>query len=386
LVEIARALDQQARFVVMDEPSSSLDRRDTARLLDLIEDLRDSGIGVLYVSHRLEEVVRVADRAVVLRDGAVAGELRRGEIEADALVRLMIGGNGAGGRGDGDAVPRSPPISHASGAGRSFALGARELRLSRDSPAVSFDLRAGEILGLFGLVGAGRTELIETLFGLRRVAGGALAIADDSAAASGERPFAPRSAGEAIAAGLALVPEDRKSQGLVAEMSVGDNLTLAVLARRPLLAWRDRGAERRQAAALCESLDVRPPRPEIQALRLSGGNQQKVVLGKWLAATFGSVSTRAEVADDVGAAAGAPRILLLDEPTRGVDVGARAEIHRRLRQLASSGAAILLSSAESEEILALADRVLVLRGGAIAGMLEGAERTEHNLLRLAAGA
>ena len=357
LVEIARALDQEARFVVMDEPSSSLDRGDTTRLLDLIEDLRRRGIGVLYVSHRLEEVVRVADRAVVLRDGAVAGELHRGEIEADALVRLMIGGGEPG-----------PPPTHALGRDaadrRRPVLRARELRVSRDSPTLSFDLHAGEILGLFGLVGAGRTELLETLFGLRRAAGGSLAIAGESA--EGERPFTPRSAGEAIAAGLALVPEERKSQGLVAEMTVGDNLNLAALARRPLLSWRDRAVERRQATALCASLDVRPPQPEVEVRRLSGGNQQKVVLGKLLAL--------------------APRILLLDEPTRGVDVGARAEIHRRLRLLASSGAAILLSSAETEEILALADRVVVLRRGAIAGTLEGAERTEQSLLRLAAGA
>jgi ribose transport system ATP-binding protein len=355
LVEIARALDQEATFVVMDEPSSSLDRRDTARLLDLIDELRRRGIGVLYVSHRLEEVVRVADRAVVLRDGAVAGELHRGAIDAGALVRLMIGGDESG-----SPAPRTGPRD---AAGRPV-LRARELRRSPDSPAVSFDLRAGEILGLFGLVGAGRTELLETLFGLRP-GGGSLAIAV-GAAVEGERPFAPRSAGEAIAAGLALVPEDRKSQGLVAELSVGDNLNLAALARRPLLAWRHRAVERRHAAALCASLDVRPPRPELEVRQLSGGNQQKVVLGKWLAVE--------------------PRVLLLDEPTRGVDVGARAEIHRRLLLLASRGVAILVSSAETEEVLALADRVLVLRRGAIAGTLEGAERTEQNLLSLAAGA
>jgi ribose transport system ATP-binding protein len=358
LVEIARALDQEARFVVMDEPSSSLDRRDTERLLDVIEELRRRGIGVLYVSHRLEEVVRVADRAVVLRDGAVAGELQRGEIDSDALVRLMSGGGEPG-------VSSAAPYDRDAADRRRPVLRAREIRVARDSPMVSFDLRAGEILGLFGLVGAGRTELLETLFGLRRAAGGSLAIAAESAG-EGERPFTPRSAGDAIAAGLALVPEDRKSQGLVAELSVGDNLNLAALARRPPLAWRDRAAELWQAATLCASLDVRPPRPEVEARRLSGGNQQKVVLGKMLALE--------------------PRVLLLDEPTRGVDVGARAEIHRRLRLLASSGVAILLSSAESEEILALADRVLVLRRGDVAGTLEGADLTEQNLLRLAAGA
>ena len=341
----------------MDEPSSSLDRRDTARLLDLIEELRRRGIGVLYVSHRLEEVVRVADRAVVLRDGAVAGELQRGAIDAAALVRLMIGGVESG-------APASRTGPRAAADRQRPVLRARELRRSTDSPAVSFELRAGEILGLFGLVGAGRSELLETLFGLRRLGGGSLAIAD-GAAVEEERPFAPRSAGDAVAAGLALVPEDRKSQGLVAEMSVGDNLNLAALARRPPLAWRDRGAERRQAATLCESLDVRPPRPEVEVRGLSGGNQQKVVLGKWLAVE--------------------PRVLLLDEPTRGVDVGARAEIHRRLRLLASRGVAILLVERRDRGDPRARDRVLVLRRGAVAGTLEGGELTEQSLLRLAAG-
>jgi ribose transport system ATP-binding protein len=366
LVEIARALDLEARFVIMDEPTSSLDRRDTERLLRLIAGLRGSGIGVLYVSHRLEEVVEVADRAVVLRDGAAAGELARGELDADALVRLMIGRTahagpvpGGGGGADGERA--------AAGSRRALrpVLRARALRTSRAAPAVTFDLHAGEILGLFGLVGAGRTELLETLFGLRGAAGGSLIIGGGSESA-GERAYTPRRAADAIAAGLALVPEERKSQGLIAEMSVGDNLNLAAIARRPLLARRRRGDERRLAAELCTGLDVRPPRPEIEVARLSGGNQQKVVLGKWLAIE--------------------PRLLLLDEPTRGVDVGARADIHARLRDLATRGVAVLLSSAETEEILALADRALVLRRGALAGTLAGAELTERNLLRLAAGA
>jgi ribose transport system ATP-binding protein len=332
----------------------------------------------------LEEVVRVADRAVVLRDGAVAGQLMRDEISADALVQLMLGR-----AADREAEADVEHDRAAAGSRRAArcVLRARDLRTSPGAPPVSFDLHAGEILCLFGLVGAGRTELIETLFGLRRAAGGLLTIAGHTESAGAhERAYAPRSAAGAVAAGLALVPEERKSQGLIAEMSVGDNLNLAAIARRPLLARRRRGDERRVALELCTALDVRPPRPEIEVARLSGGNQQKVVLGKWLALAAPAMAhTTSRGADPHDAAYGV-RILLLDEPTRGVDVGARAEIHQRLRDLARSGLAILLSSAETEEVLALADRALVLRRGAVAGTLAGAELTEQHLLRLAAGA
>jgi ribose transport system ATP-binding protein len=231
---------------------------------------------------------------------------------------------------------------------------------------LSFDLEPGEILGLFGLVGAGRTELIETLFGLRRASSGSIALGDDVERSLDPRRFAPRHPMGAIAAGLALVPEDRKVQGLVAEMSISENLSLAANALRSPLAWRRRAKERRLAEETCARLDIRPPRPEIEARRLSGGNQQKVVLGKWLALS--------------------PRVLLLDEPTRGVDVSARAEIHRLFRELADTGVAIVLSSAETEEILALASRVVVLRRGEIAGVLAGSELSDAALLRLAAGA
>jgi ABC-type sugar transport system ATPase subunit len=244
-------------------------------------------------------------------------------------------------------------------------LRASGLRTAYDGPAVSFDLHRGEILGLFGLVGAGRTELVETLFGLRRTAGGSLAIVGEMDGMA-ERDYTPRGAADAIACGLALVPEERKSQGLIGEMTVGDNLNLATLARRALLAPRRRREERQRAALLCATLDIRPARPELEVSRLSGGNQQKVALGKWLALV--------------------PQVLLLDEPTRGVDVGARADIHRRLRDLAATGVAVLLSSAETEEVIALADRALVLRRGAVTGELAGAELTEQNLVRLAAGA
>jgi ribose transport system ATP-binding protein len=396
LVEIARALAIEARVVVMDEPTSSLGHDDAARLLDRVEDLRRRGVGVLYVSHRLDEVVRVADRAVVLRDGRVAGELRRGGIDAARLVKLMVGrelrprgggaaassgdavaagdlaGPGAGAVGHSDEASR--PSGAAAGPGAIAAaakrerppaagtavLTARRLRVARGGPELDFELHAGEILGLFGLVGAGRTELLETLFGLRRPAGGDLDVTGSERAAA-----APVSAAAAIGAGIALVPEDRKTLGLVAEMTVEENLALAHQARRPLHARRRRADERRRAVALVEALDIRPAAPGTEVRRLSGGNQQKVVLGKWLALE--------------------PRILLLDEPTRGVDVGARDEIHARLQALAASGVAIVLSSAESDEVLALADRVLVLRRGEIAGRLSGAELTEEALLRLAAG-
>ena len=373
LVEIARALAMDASVVVMDEPTSSLGREESARLLALVEDLR-RGAAVLYVSHRLEEVVRVADRAVVLRDGRVAGRLERGEIDDRTLVRLMVGrdmtaavrtaavhaarGGRAGPTDDGsDAATAATATTTATPPPP--LLSVRDLRVATGSPGLSFDLLAGEILGLFGLVGAGRTELLETLFGLRRAAAGSIEVAGRS-----QRRGA-WSVAAAVAAGLALVPEERKTQGLVAEMSVAENLALAELSRRPLLARRRRRDERRRAAALCRALDVRPAAPDARVGRLSGGNQQKVALGKWLSLE--------------------PRVLLLDEPTRGVDVGARDEIHRRLRALADGGVGIVLSSAETDEILALADRVLVLYRGAMAGIVEGAERSDETLVRLAAG-
>ncbi|HVR29999.1 MAG TPA: sugar ABC transporter ATP-binding protein [Thermoanaerobaculia bacterium] len=358
LVEIARAAAMEARVVVMDEPTSSLGREESERLLALVDDLRRGGVAVLYVSHRLEEVVRVADRAVVLRDGRVEGELERGEIDGGALVRLMIGRDlGGGGRAGGDSAAgrtahetRIPPHDGAP------LLAVRDLRVAPESPAVSFELYPGEILGLFGLVGAGRSELLETLFGLRRAAAGTIEVAGAGAGWS---------VSAAVAAGLALVPEDRRAQALVAEMTVAENLALGDLGRRHLLARRNRREERRRAVALCRELDVRPAAPETVVGRLSGGNQQKVALGKWLAL--------------------GPRVLLLDEPTRGVDVGARAEIHRRLGALADGGVGIVLSSAETAEVLGLADRVLVLVRGASAGILAGVERREETLLRLAAG-
>jgi len=373
LVEIARALSIEARVVIMDEPTSSLDTRASARLLDRVRELRERGVAVLYVSHRLDEVTRVADRAVVLRDGALAGTLGRGEIDAQALVRLMLGPTVVG---SAERPASQQPSGGQERAGRArggeTVLAVRDLELATGSPRLSFDLVAGEILGVFGLVGAGRTELLETLFGLRRMTAGSMSIAErrpasrgGSAGAGAMREYAPRSPVDAIAAGLAFVPEERKSQGLIAAMTVGENLNLADLARRPLLGWRVRAAEDSAAAALCRRLDVRPPQPRIEAFRLSGGNQQKVVLGKWLALE--------------------PRVLLLDEPTRGVDVGARAEIQRRLLDLARGGVAILLSTAETEEIEALADRVLVLRHGGLAGELDRSQVGEEALLRLAAG-
>jgi ABC-type sugar transport system ATPase subunit len=360
LVEIARALDQDARVVVMDEPTSSLDARDAARLLALVEELRRRGAGVLYVSHRLGEVVRVADRAVVLRDGRVAGELARGLVDERSLVRLMVGRELAAAAADRPAV--APPTPR-----RRPLLAVHELRVADGAPAVSFELHAGEILGLYGLVGAGRTELLETIFGLRRAASGKVEM---TAAARGGTS-AVRGAKEIRAKGVvrttpvAMVPEDRKTQGLLVEMTVAENLALPELARRPLHARRRRREEERRATELVRRFDIRPPLPHAEVGRLSGGNQQKVALAKWLALD--------------------PRVLLLDEPTRGVDVGARAEIHRELGALRDRGVGILLSSADSAEILALADRVLVLHRGAVAGVVEGDDRSEETLVGLAAG-
>jgi ribose transport system ATP-binding protein len=245
------------------------------------------------------------------------------------------------------------------------ALAVDELRLAPASASLSFDARGGEILGLFGLVGAGRTELVETLFGLRRPASGIIELGPGASATEERRPFAPCHPADAIAAGLVLVPEDRKTQGLIAEMSVAENLSLASNATRSPLAWRRRAEERRRAEGLCAMLDIRPPRPAIEVSRLSGGNQQKVVLGKWLAL--------------------APRVLLLDEPTRGVDVGARSEIYALIDQLAGEGVAILMISSDMEEVLGMSDRVLVLHEGRLAGGLSRADLSEEAVMHLATG-
>jgi ribose transport system ATP-binding protein len=348
LVEVARALGLSARLLIMDEPTSSLTQAETDRLMTVIDDLKRSGVAVLYISHRLAEVQRMADRVVVLRDGRNAGELARGEISHEAMVRLMVG------RDLRQFYPHRRPEAGAgpvrlSVRGLTFAGGAAE--------PISFEVRGGEVVGLAGLVGAGRTELAEALFGLRRVSGGEVLLDG--------RPLKVGHPRAAVEAGLLLVPEDRRRHGLVLEESVRANLALPNLDRLSVLGWLAAGREAALARAQMEQLHVRASGPGQPASQLSGGNQQKVVLGKWLARR--------------------PRVLILDEPTRGVDVGARSEIYLLMDQLAAEGAALLMISSDLEEVLGMSDRVLVLHRGRLAGELSRAQLSEEAVMQLATG-
>jgi ribose transport system ATP-binding protein len=348
LVEIARALSLRARLIIMDEPTSSLTQREADRLFAVIADLKKSGVAVVYISHRLFEVQRVADRVVVLRDGKNSGELARGEISHAAMVQRMVGRD----------LQQFYQRQHATGSTGPVRLELREVRYAGGpAAAVSFSVRGGEIVGLAGLVGAGRTELAEALFGIHPLVAGAVLLDG--------KPLAVRHPREAIAAGLLLVPEDRRLHGLVLPESVQHNLGLPNLDLVSRLRLLRPGREAELARSLCERLRVRTPRLGQPVGLLSGGNQQKVVLGKWLARR--------------------PRVLILDEPTRGVDVGAKSEIYGLMDQLAGQGVAVLMISSDLEEVLGMSDRVLVLHEGRLAGELPRGRLSEQAVMHLATG-
>jgi ribose transport system ATP-binding protein len=346
LVEIAKALSTQARILIMDEPTSSLSQGETEQLYRVVKDLRGRGVSVVYISHRLREVKELADRVVVLRDGENAGELARDEISHDAMVRLMVGRE----------LGRTDRTSHGRGEPLLVARGLRTLAHPRHP--VDLDLRAGEIVGLAGLVGAGRTELLRAFFGIDRRAGGEVLIQGHRVQLESPR--------DAIRAGLALVPEDRKQQGVILEMAVCENMSLASLRRDARAAfWLNLPGEARLAEEMTRELKVKTPTLQQFVEYLSGGNQQKVALAKWLALR--------------------PRVLLLDEPTRGIDVGAKQEIYRLMETLAGQGVAILFVSSEMEEVLRMSDRTLVMHEGRLAGELSREQLSEEAIMRLATG-
>jgi ribose transport system ATP-binding protein len=349
LVEIAHALALSSRVLIMDEPTSSLTQRETEYLFQVVGQLKRAGVAVVHISHRLAEVQQIADRAIVLRDGRNAGELQRAQISHDALVRLMVG------RDLGQFFQKKHVLTPGAGPRR---LEVRGVCYDNGPPEpVSFTLHAGEIVGMAGLVGAGRTELAEALFGIRRLTQGEVLLDG--------RPLRLRSPRQAIAAGLVLVPEDRRYHGLVLEMSVQHNTALPNLDRLSIMRLVARGREKALAQQACALLRVRTPGLDQPVGLLSGGNQQKVVLGKWLARQ--------------------PRVLIFDEPTRGIDVGAKSEIYALMDQLAGAGAAILMISSDLEEILGMSDRVLVLHEGRLAGELCRAELSEEAVMHLATG-
>ncbi len=346
LVEIAKTLSLQARILIMDEPTSSLTLTETQRLLEVVKDLKTQGVSVIYISHRLGEIEQIADRVVALRDGANAGELARDEINHERMVRLMVGR---------DLKQFYDPPTHAP---RSDGLAVRDLRTRRfPNRAVSFEVRRGEVLGFAGLVGAGRSEVAAAIFGVEAPLTGTISL-DGQA-------LRIRSSRDAIAHGIFLAPEDRRRYGLVTLMPIRENVSLPALADYATVGLVRREAERGGTSAVCEKLGVKAPSVEVWAGNLSGGNQQKVVLAKWLALE--------------------PKVLIFDEPTRGIDVGAKAEIYKLMRALAESGVAIMMISSDMEEVLGQSDRVAVMHEGAITGILERAQCSEEAVMQLAVG-
>ncbi|RMH36583.1 MAG: sugar ABC transporter ATP-binding protein [Deltaproteobacteria bacterium] len=349
VVEIARALGGRARAVVLDEPTAALTDAETARLFDLVRARKAAGTSFIYISHHLDEVLDLCDRVAVLRDGRLVATRDVRDTSPDELVSLMLGRNPA----DLDApraaaVPGEPVLSV-----RDLAVAHPVHPERRVVDGVSFDVRAGEIVCLAGAMGAGRTALLSALFGLARGRTGGRVTVDG-------RDVHIACPADAIRAGLALVPEDRKGAGLVLDLSVADNLALP---RLP--AFVDDAAVDRDARALAADLGVKTPSVGAPVRHLSGGNQQKVALGKWLPSQ--------------------PRVLLLDEPTRGVDVGAKAELYRLIRELTARGQAVVIASSDLPEIVRLADRVLVLRDGRVAGELIAPAIDQQAILSLAVG-
>jgi len=362
LVEIACALGAGARILIMDEPTASLTQKEVELLFTIVRDLRPSGVGIIYITHRLEEIFTLADRVTVLRDGESVGTRevgragcpqpaadrkeateRRGEDTApylteSELIRMMVGR---------EVSHIYPPAEGESG---DVVLSLRSLGCSTGGVKnVTLDVRAGEIVGLAGLVGAGRTELARVLFGITPADSGEMLL-------SGRR-VTIRSPREAVAHGIAYVPEDRRRHGVILEMPIAHNITMAIHRRLFPGTWLRFGIEQRFAGDLIRELDVRTTGPAAPGGSLSGGNQQKVALARWLATK--------------------PKLLILDEPTQGVDVGAKSEIHRIIRRLAKEGMAVLLISSDLPEVLGMSDRIAVMRGGTIVAELPGKSNAQE---------
>ena len=346
LVEIAKALGADAKIVIMDEPTASLADREVEHLFGVIRRLRANGVGIVYVSHRLEELFAIADRLTVLRDGETVATRRRDEIDRDDLIALMVG------RSLNVVFPK-----------RRVAIGdvALEVRGLTSRAAgvrnVSFAVRRGEILGVAGLVGSGRTELAEAIFGVRTRDAGEIRV--------NETPATIESPADAIRLGIAYLPEDRRRHGVVLPMSIEANVSLANLKAVSRNGLINRSAERNIAGRFIDQLRVKTRSPADEVASLSGGNQQKVAIARWLAT--------------------APSVMILDEPTQGVDVGSKAEIHAIMEDLAERGVALVMISSELPEVLGMSDRVLVMRAGEVAGIVEREDATQPRVMALALG-
>ncbi|HEY4094800.1 MAG TPA: sugar ABC transporter ATP-binding protein [Baekduia sp.] len=350
MVEIARALSLNARVLILDEPTSSLSDDEVAALFETIRGLKADGVSTIFVSHRLKEMFALVDEFTVLRNGATVATGPVAEFDEDSLIAAMVG--------DTKALTRPVVTSRPRPSGNApTAMSVKGLTVPGVLEGVGVDVRAGEIVGLAGLEGAGRSELLEAIFGLRELGGGTIEV--------GGRAFAPRGPRDAIGRGVGYLPPDRKVQGVVLKRSVAENLTMVVTADTGRLrAPRDRDT-REIVERVYDVLRIRAASPSALVSTLSGGNQQKVALGKWVAAE--------------------QQVLLLDEPTRGVDVGAKAEIHQLLRRAADRGLALLVSSSENDELLRLCDRIVVMYRGAVVASLDAEEATEPVLASYAGG-
>ncbi len=346
LVQIARALSHEARIVIMDEPTAALSHGEVGELFAIVRRLRQEGRAILFVSHKFEEVFALADRYAVFRDGVGVGQGMLAESSSDRLINLMVGR---------DVETIFPKRTVAIG---DEILRVEGLRRGLQYEDVSFDVRAGEILGVYGLIGAGRSEVMGALFGTAPPDGGSIVL--------GGEAVAIRSPADAIAHGIGLVPEDRQSEGAHLRLSIADNITLPSLSRLSAGGFLRPVRERREAGAFAGTLGVRMSGLDQRVDELSGGNQQKVVIAKWLA-------TR-------------PRVLVLDEPTKGIDVGAKAQVHALMGEMAARGVGVIMVSSELPEVLGMSDRVLVMRRGRVQGLLSREEATAERIMRLATDA
>jgi len=345
MVEIARALTVDARAVIFDEPTASLTDAEKVVLFDVISDLTADGVGIIYISHRMEEIFKITDRITVLRDGQYQGTVATRDVDEEAVTQMMIGRK--------LDLSRSA-LDHELG---DVALEVRGLSCGELYRDVSFQVRRGEVLGFYGLVGAGRTEIAETLFGLRDPSAGEILIDGEAVRI--------RSPADAIARGVSLVPEDRKGQGLVLGMNCRDNMTLPQVDDLKAGPFMAEGAEIAIFDQYRDKLDIRTPGWRQKVGNLSGGNQQKIVIGKWLSMH--------------------PSVLIVDEPTRGIDVGSKSEIHKLLRALAAQGYAVIVISSEMPEVLHVSDRIAAMYSGRIMRTFTADEVTEDSLIQAISG-
>ena len=345
MVEIAKALSVRPRVLILDEPSAALAQQDMERLFAMVRRLRDGGAAIVYISHRLDEIFELADRVTVLRDGAVTGSLAVADIDKAGLIRLMVG------RDIENLFPQRAP--------RPKPAALRVLGLGREGvfEGVSFDVGQAEVVGMYGLVGSGRTEVARCVFGADRRSQGSMSWQGQA--------FDPHSPGDALRAGVALLTEDRLGDGLVRGMSIRDNATLASLPADCRWGVLNRRHQLQRVQGQVQDLAIRPTDIERDVATLSGGNQQKVVLAKWLLAKA--------------------RLLILDEPTRGVDIAAKRDIYEVISRLVDAGTSVLLISSDLPEVLGLSDRVLVMREGRLVGGFTRQQASEESLLRCASG-